>query len=116
MNGEEFVLALVAMVFGSVVAIVVIAKITGLIKSWMNRNKNTYSDEEFEKLARAFVHHKKEITERIQNLEAIVTDESKEPSKKLKENRKSIEIESGDSREEEQQKSSRGNLRNMLKD
>jgi hypothetical protein len=73
MSGEEFVLSIMAMVLGASVLITAIVKGTDLIKSWMNRGSG-YNDESFERLARAFVQHKKEMTERIQNIEAIVAD------------------------------------------
>lgn len=117
MTEFELVIAIVSVISATIFGIYIISKITGLIKTWINRNNNTYSDEEFEKLARAFVQHKKEIVKRIQNLEAIVTDESTESSKKLQEERKSIEIESEDSNQKEKKKeSSGGNLRNMLRE
>lgn len=79
MTGEEFVLAVIAMVAGSVVLIVGIATISSLIKSWIRRSdKGHFSDEEFHRLAKAFMQHKKDMEQRVKNLEAIVADE--EPS------------------------------------
>lgn len=77
MSGEEFVLSILAMALGAAILITAIAKGTDLIKSWMNRGAG-YDDEAFERLARAFMQHKKEITQRMENVEAIVSnDESK---------------------------------------
>ncbi|MDZ7680953.1 MAG: hypothetical protein U5J63_04370 [Fodinibius sp.] len=59
-----------------IVAIVAISCATGLIKKWMDRNPSSEVDQEsFNRLARAFMEYKKEMTERVENLEAIVTDE-----------------------------------------
>lgn len=74
MSGEEFVLSIMAMVLGASILITAIVKGTDLIKSWMNGGSG-YDEETFERLARAFVQHKKEITERMQNIEAIVADD-----------------------------------------
>lgn len=66
MEGEIFVITLVSIICA-----------TGLIKAWINRQKeqNANVDEEsFNRLARAFMQHKKEMTERIQNIEAILAD------------------------------------------
>ena len=65
MEGEVFIVTIVA-----------IGCITGLIKAWINRDSgNTEIEENFDRLARAFVDHKKEMTERVQHLEAIIAEE-----------------------------------------
>lgn len=59
-----------------VIAVVAIACATGLIKSWMNhRYKNVVDSGRFNKLAEAFMEHKKDMTERVQHLEAIIAEE-----------------------------------------
>ena len=60
-----------------VVAIVAIACATGLIKTWINKNAgiNGNIEQNFDRLAKAFMQHKKEMQERVQNLEAIIADE-----------------------------------------
>lgn len=59
-----------------IVAIVAIACATSLIKEWINRDKNSGVDEEgFDRLAKAFMQHKKEMQERVQNLEAIIAED-----------------------------------------
>jgi hypothetical protein len=60
-----------------IVLIVAIACATGLIKSWINRNndRSGIDEEHFDRLARAFMQHKKEMTERVQNLESIIADD-----------------------------------------
>ena len=59
-----------------VVTIVAIACATGLLKSWINRDSgNGELEENFDRLARAFVEHKKEMTERVQHLEAIIAED-----------------------------------------
>lgn len=115
MSGEEFVIAIISVVMGSVVLIVGIAKVTGLIKSWINRN-NGIEEETFERLARAFIQHKKDTEERLQKLEAIISDEkpSGKSGRQLKEPHTTIEIE--DTVENESKSSNPdGNLRNMLR-
>lgn len=68
MGGPEFIVAIVAIVCFS-----------SLIKTWMNKKDNEGPDEEsFNRLAQAFMQHKKEMEERVQNLEAIIAEEEKE--------------------------------------
>jgi len=63
-----------------IVAIVAIACATGLIKSWINRKKSDseVDAESFNRLARAFMEHKKEMQKRIENLEAIIADDKQD--------------------------------------
>lgn len=68
MGGPEFV-----------IAIIVIGCLTSLIKTWMDKKDAEGIDEEsFNRLAQAFMQHKKEMQERVQNLEAIVAEEDEE--------------------------------------
>lgn len=70
MEGEVFVVTIVAIVCA-----------TGLIKAWINRKNSSQAgvdEENFNRLAKAFMQHKKEMQERVQNLEAIVAEEDEE--------------------------------------
>lgn len=117
MSGEEFVLSILAIIMGGVVLIVGITKITGLIKSWIQRTDGV-EDEAFERLARAFLQHKKETDRRLQNLEAIISsdDKSDVSQKKIEEHKRTIEIEDADEEQQEKSSSSDSNLRNMLRE
>lgn len=78
MSWEEYTLAIISIVLGSGVLIIGITKITGLVKSWIERDKGGYNEEDFNRLARAFMQHKKEMEKRVQHLEAIVTADEPE--------------------------------------
>lgn len=122
MMGEE--VAVVAIVFGSILSIVFLGIVGSIIKTWIknkSRPEDITKNKEFLSALRDF----KEKTERrISNLEAIVADddqlENKSKSKsdhktreKKKEHSRAVEIEMDDeSRSGESSKS--GNLRNML--
>lgn len=115
MSGEEFVLSIVAIVAGVGLTAFIFSNIFKLIRSWVGRDKG-YDEETFERLARAFMQHKKDTEQRLQSLEAIISD-SDEPSgsnRQLEEPHKTIEIEDS---EQEESKSSNpdSNLRNMLR-
>ena len=114
MSGEEFIIAVVAIVGGVGLAGFIFYNIFKLIRTWIGGSEG-YDEETFERLARAFMQHKKETERRLQNIEAIVTDEEPQSSsaKQIKEPKKSIEI---DDEESEDTKSSDGNLRNMLRE
>ncbi len=75
MQGEEFVLAIIAITMSAGVLIVGITKITELIKVWINRNDTGVNEDAFNRLAKAFMQHKKEMEQRMQNVEAIIADE-----------------------------------------
>lgn len=69
MEGEVFVVTIVA-----------IACASGLIKAWINRknNQSGVDEQSFNRLAKAFMQHKKEMRERVQNLERSITRGEKE--------------------------------------
>lgn len=111
---EEFVLAVISVVGGVGLAGFIFYNIFKLIRTWIG-GSGGYDEETFERLARAFMQHKKETERRLQNLEAIVTDEDHQGSttKQIEKPKKTIEIEDDES---EETKSSDGNLRNMLRE
>ncbi|HKK45066.1 MAG TPA: hypothetical protein VJ964_06060 [Balneolaceae bacterium] len=122
MTGEEFVLSIIAIVMGCTVVIVAVTKIAGLIKSWINRGKSNLDDETFDRLAKAFMQHRKDTDRRLQKLEAILSDEksknksgSSSKSKEIEAPKKSIEIEDHDTEKEKSDKDKDTNLRNMLR-
>lgn len=117
MQGEEFILAALAIIAGTGLTAFIFGSIFKLIRSWIGRGSG-YDEETFERLARAFMQHKKDTERRLQNLEAIVADEAENPSnrKQLEEVRKTIEIEEDEQEEEKTNKNSGGNLRNMLRE
>lgn len=119
MEGEQFVLAIVAMAMGTGIIITVVTKGVDLIKSWINRNNASYDQEKFERLAKAFISHKKDMERRLQNIEAIVTDDepgtASKSTHKLKKTQlhNTIEIDEADSKAEREE-SADSNLKNML--
>lgn len=119
MSFEEMVVALVGAVGGIALVGFIVAKITGLIKAWINRNNNAYSEEDFNRLAKAFMQYKKDTERRLQNLEAIVSEDevtgsSATAGKSIKEpEQKNIEIDDEDPTKSD---SGNNNLRNMLRE
>ncbi|MBN2731155.1 MAG: hypothetical protein JXR26_01880 [Balneolaceae bacterium] len=118
MEAQEFVLALAGIVFGTTLVGYIFGKFIGLIKSWINRNSSSLDEERFDRLAKAFIQHKKDSERRFQNLEAIVTGDKPNPplsssNRKTQDNKQhqSIEIESDHAEEDEKEP---GNLQNML--
>jgi len=116
-------IAIVAIVFGSIVSIVFLGVVGGLIKTWIKNKsgKNLSENEEFLSALREF----KEKTERrLSNLETIVTEEReldfipKESEKRNIEKEKQnshLEIElDEESGSEKEAGSGSGKLKNML--
>jgi len=121
MMGEE--VAVVAIVFGSILSIVFLGIVGSIIKTWI-KNKSGSGDvtknKEFLSALRDF----KEKTERrISNLESIISEDHQVDSGSYKSERKTenkrteharaVEIEMDDESRPEESKST-GNLRNML--
>lgn len=116
MEGNEFIVAIVAIVFGTAFTGFVLYLIFSTIKSWINRKGGSVDEEYFDRMAQAFIEHKKNTERRLQNLEAIVTgDESETQPAELEEPEQTIEIERKEPTEAKQ-KESDGRLRNILKE
>jgi len=123
MSFEEMVVAIIGTIAGVGFLGFVIAKITGLIKAWINRNNNSIPEEQFNRLAKAFMQHRKESEQRIKNLEAALgtkksdsTKSSQKSSKQIEAPRQEIEIEDRETEEKESGSQDDNNLRNMLRE
>ena len=123
MSFEEMVVAIIGTVAGVGFLGFVIAKVTGLIKAWINRNNSSIPEEQFNRLAKAFMQHKKESEQRIKNLEAALGTQksgsgktSKESSKQIEAPRQEIEIEDRETEKKESSNQDDNNLRNMLRE
>jgi hypothetical protein len=118
MSDNEVAIVIIAIVFGSILGIVVVSKLAGLIKAWINRNKNSYDEEKFERLAKAFIQHKKSTERRLKNLEAPEGKKNKNSSisgKPAKEGRLQNKVQINPKEEQTQPTSGGGNLNNMLR-
>ncbi len=124
--GEDTII--VAIVFGSILGMIAIPMLFSLAKKWIDRNNNSYDEEAFDQLAKAFIKHKKDSERRFQNLEAIAAGEEPESAftaeskrsldEKEKKSHHSIEIDTEEPEKDQKRKnqSGGGNLRNMLKE
>lgn len=111
MEGNEFIVAIVAIVFGTAFTGFVLYLIFSTIKNWINRKGGSIDEEYFDRMAQAFIEHKKNSERRLQNLEAIVTgDEVESNQLELDEPEQTIEIERKETIEEK-----KGNDDNKLK-
>ena len=86
------------------------AGIYKLIRAKMDRTG--INEETFDRLAKAFIEHKKSTNRRIEHLEAILTEEQPAAGKQLDSSDSTIEIEEKNRRQSESGGSSK--LRNML--
>ncbi len=118
MYGEE--VAILGIIFGSVIAIVFIATIGSIIKTAIKRKSSGSVADNKEFLA-ALREFKENTDRRLQNLEAIVSGDEPLPSKtdkkeeKKSERKSAIEIEIDDEKKkEEENRTNSGKLKNML--
>lgn len=114
MYGED--VAILGIIFGSVIAIVFIGVLGSIIKTAISRKSGDITEnKEFLAALREF---KEKTDRRLSNLEAIVSEEKADAPKvsksstPKKESSKSIEIELNE--EEDKGKGDSGKLRNML--
>ena len=117
-------------IFGSIILMMTIPMVFALVKKWIDRNNNSYDEQAFDRLAKAFIQYKKESERRFQNLEAIISEDESTSSRSKKSDRKlerpqlhntiEIETDTNKSSEKKEKKDNRdsnsGNLRNMLKE
>ena len=124
MEGPEFLIAALAIITGTGLAGYIFMNIFKLIQSWIGGSTEV-PEEEFNRLARAFMEHKKDTQRRIQNLEAIISDDDsseslnrEQSSKQIEAPKESIEFDDADNVSEESGSSSndQNNLRNMLRE
>jgi hypothetical protein len=114
----EEIVALIFIIFGTVLGGLILWKIFDVVRSSITKNKLGYDEDKFDRLAKAFIQHRNDTEKRLQNIEAIVTEgsatsiSSSNRSLDRSGSQSSIEIEADD--EQEEQKSSSGNLSNML--
>jgi hypothetical protein len=117
MEGPEFIIAALAIICGTGLAGYIFMNIFKLIRSWVGGTSDV-DEESFNRLAKAFMEHKKESERRLQNLEAIASDndnESTSSSKQIEAPKQEITMDDEDA---DEQTSSTGdnNLRNMLRE
>lgn len=121
MSFEEMIVALVGSLGAFALVGYLSAKVFGLIKLWINRKKGSVPEEEFNRLANAFMEHKKETQRRLQNLEAIASEkedssssDSADSNKKIEAPNQEIEFEEHPQQEESQ--SGDSSFQNMLRE
>jgi hypothetical protein len=116
---------IVAIVFGSILGMITIPMVFNLAKKWIERNNSSIPEEQFNRLARAFMEHKKDTQRRIQNLEAIIADDdsteslpNEESSTQIEASQESIEFDDSENISEESESidNNKNNLRNMLRE
>jgi hypothetical protein len=117
------IVAIVGIIVGCSFAGFIFYKIIDLIKAWINRNKMPYDEEKFERLAKAFIQHKKESERRLHEIESgHKKNDAKPPSPSAKsttnEARKqlSIEVDDNNTRPNSDKESAAksGTMENML--
>lgn len=108
---EDVIIVSIVFSFGAFIA-------TGIYKLIrLKIEGNTGADREtFNRLAKAFMQHKRDTERRLQNLEAIISEEHAEGKpKQISEPKDTIEIEEDEPAEEKRKESNDSKLKNMLK-
>lgn len=116
MEGNEFIVAIVGIVFGTAFTAFVLYLIFSTIKDLINRKNSSVDDETFDRMAQSFIKHKEDTERRLENLEGLVTDEPELDSnrRKLEETEKTVEIDEEPPKKREHTEN--GNLKNILKE
>lgn len=72
--GDLIVLILVG--FGTVLGALGLWKVFHMVKNSVNRERTSISEHDFDRLARAFIQHKKDMQQRVHHLESMVDESS----------------------------------------
>lgn len=109
MQPPEFIIAIVAIVFGSIFGMYLIGKVFSLVKYWMDNKHNNalITDEDFLGALREF---KQKTDRRLSTIEEVIDNN-------LTKGEKTIHIESDSQNKDKKEtpkKSTGGSLRNML--
>lgn len=118
MEGPEFIIAALAIIAGTGLAGYIFMNIFKLIRSWVGGNSDV-DEESFNRLAKAFMEHKKDTERRLQHLEAIASEDdtkSESSSKQIEAPKEEIEIDDRDTEQSETSSGDKNNLRNMLRE
>ncbi|HLR76259.1 MAG TPA: hypothetical protein VK106_01275 [Balneolaceae bacterium] len=113
MMNEDIVV--VGIVFGSIVAIVVISLLFSLIKTWIKNKNGAYDEETFNRMAQTLIQHKKDTERRLDNLEAMVMENEGETAQATKEESEQT-IEINDKKPIKEDKQVNKGLKNILKE
>ncbi len=115
MQEEEFIISLVAIVFGIGLTGFFLHNIFSLIKAWINRKSSSSSSDINPQFFKALGEFKKTTERRIANLEAIVSELEEEKIRIPESADSNAEITIEDSQVRgESKKDDNSNLRNML--
>lgn len=73
MQGPEFIVAIVGILSGAGLTVYIFMNIFKLIRTWIGGNSEV-DEESFNQLAKAFMEHKKEMQQRMEKVEARLSD------------------------------------------
>lgn len=114
MSDEEFIISLVAIVFGTGFVSFLFWNFFSLIKTWINRKHGGQQSQINPQFFKALGEFKKSTERRLTNLEAIVADLEEEQIR-IPDSSGEIEIEPKEVRSSKKEnRENDGNLRNML--
>lgn len=72
---EELVF-LAFFVFGIILSGLVLWKVFDMVRNSIKKNKGKYEDNKFDRLAKAFIEHRKDTDRRLENIETILSSDA----------------------------------------
>jgi hypothetical protein len=121
---------LLFLLFSTAIGCLILWKLFDVVRNSVNKNKTNFDDQSFDRLAKAFIKYRKETGKRLQNIEAIITEEKFDLSSlsgsRLKETQSISAVEKSNSvdrnqppieikAEEKEQKQKQSSYRNSLR-
>lgn len=69
---EELV-GIILLTFATIFGGIIMWKFFDIVRNSIKKNKEKFDDERFDRLAKAFIQHRKKTDKRLENIEAIIT-------------------------------------------
>lgn len=69
-------IALILIGFGTVLGCLVLWKVFDIVRSSIKENKTSITEKDFDRLAKAFIQHKKKMQKRVKHLESVIVEEN----------------------------------------
>jgi hypothetical protein len=76
----EKIFALFLLIFAASLGALVLWKLFDITRNSIKKSKASYDEERFDKLAKAFIQHRKDTDKRFQNIETILTETQASPT------------------------------------
>ena len=89
---DDSIIGLFLLIFCTSIAALILWKLFDITRNSIKKNKPSYDEDRFDKLAKAFIRHRKKTDRRLENIETILTEDKEAHNQRnLQQNTQTIE-------------------------